>query len=207
MRRVAALLLFLAASAARAQEPVTLPPAEVGLLGVSAGVRFMPQGAMESAALKAGRPLLSRSLPPPALQVSSAWRVDREWSVYFEGGWGLDNYAFGDGSTLGMQTINLQLGGQRSFDFGWQRVEPYLGVGFGYWLSTATTKVEGEQKKSLEAHASGISLTAGLRYALTSEWGLAIENRFGFAAAGVAPFGAVTVGGNTLALGLWYVWR
>ena len=210
---VACVLALALPGLARAAPEPLLPPAETGLVTVLGGVRFVPQAPLESSAAKQGWAVVGRAPVTPAVLVPLSYRVDREWSALIELGWANDGYRLrpAEGtatSELAVQTVGLLAGGQRAFDLGWRRVEPYLGFGVGYYLSTVRlTGSLGELPKHVEAHAAGGFLSAGLRIGLGGGWSAVVEERYAFAVTGLGDFGALTVGGNTVALGLSRVWR
>lgn len=209
-------------SPARAQgapssfEPLITPP-KTGLVSVLAGVRYVPQAPLLSSALKAGWISTERALVTPAVAVPFGYRVDGQWSVFVEFDWAQDSYGFrnesaGEGASANaqvtVQTFALLIGGQRAFDFGWERVEPYVGFGAGYYLSTLRVSgALGELPNEFEAHTGGGYLSAGLRIGLGGGWSAVVEERYAFAVPGLADFGTVNVGGNTVSVGLGRVWR
>lgn len=215
MKTIVGLVVLLSAAQAHAStspEPL-LPPPETGLVSLLAGVRYVPQGALIGAASKAGWTLSERLPVSPAIAVPFSYRLDSDWSVGIEFGWSPDSYVFREASSgalgsFSAQTFGLLVAGQWHLNMGWERVEPYLGGGIGYYLtSVATTGGMGELPRAFEAHAGGAYLAAGARVGIGLGWALLIEERYAFATAGLADFGAVTVGGNTVSLGISRVWR
>lgn len=205
LRRSLALALVLLPLAARADRVV--PPPGVGLVGVGVGVRYVPQSAIVTEASKNGHDLAARSGFGPAALLPFSYRVDKDWSVGIELGWGTDELPFVDGSKIAVQTIPLQIKGERSVDFGLPGLELYGALGTGYYLSTAVVTSPESKRKSAEAHAAGGFLAIGARIALTADVGLVPELRYAFAVTGVEGYGALTVGGATATLGLYYAWR
>lgn len=209
-------LLVGAGNAAAASAPV-LPGPETGLITVLGGVRYVPQGPLTASALKAGWKPVDRWAVTPAVAVPFSYRVDAQWTALVEFDWSADEYAFHNDDPpekasaegrFAVNTMALLIGGQRSFDLGWQRVEPYLGFGLGYYLSTVKLKGSlGQLPKQFEAHTGGGYVAAGLRIGLGGGWLAVVEERYAFAIAGLADFGQVTVGGNTVSLGVGRVWR
>lgn len=210
------LLLPAAAHASAANAPL-LPGPETGLITVLGGVRYVPQGPLQSSALKAGWKSVDRWAVTPAVAVPFSYRVDADWTALVEFDWSTDQYRFrndtppenasADGR-FSLHTAAVLIGGQRTFHLGWRRIEPYLGFGLGYYLSAV--KLEGSLgalPKQFEAHTGGGYLAAGLRIGLGGGWLAVVEERYAFATAGLADFGAVTVGGNTVSLGVGRVWR
>lgn len=197
-------------------EPLVTPP-KTGIVSVLAGVRYVPQGPLLSSALKAGWKSTERWAVTPAVAVPFSYRVDNQWSAFVEFDWAQDSYGFYNdsppgsasaGGQVSVQTFALLIGGQRAFNFGWERVEPYVGFGLGYYLSTVRVKGSlGELPKEFEAHTGGGYAAAGLRIGLGSGWSALVEERYAFAVPGLADFGAVNVGGNTVSVGLGRVWR
>lgn len=197
-------------------EPLKTPP-KTGVVSLLAGIRYVPQGPLLSSALKAGWKSTDRAVVTPAVAVPFAYRADGAWSVVIEFDWAQDSYRFvnesaggtaSSNSRMALQTFAVLIGGQRAFDFGWERVEPYVGFGLGYYLSAV--KMEGsmgELPKQFEAHTGGGYLAAGLRIGLAGGWSAVVEERYAFAVPGLADFGSVNVGGNTVSVGLGRVWR
>lgn len=184
-----------------------LPPGEVGLVGLEAGYRVVPDAPFRSTAAKAGRPMTAHDLGGPALLLPLLYRVDRDWSVLIEGGYGIDRYEIAHEGTVDLRTATLHAGVQRAIDFGSDRFEPFFEAGIGYYLSTFTTRDGAGPAHTLEANATGGFLGAGVRVALTADLGLTVEDRYAFAFVGLQGVGDSSVGGNTTALGLYYVWR
>jgi hypothetical protein len=187
-------------------QPTTVPPPETGLVAALGGYRIVPQGDFV-ARLGAQRfDLVSRPAGLPTVLVPLSYRVDREWVAEFALGYGADQFRFSDGSQLGLGTASLTLGGQRLFDVGVPWLEPYVGFGVGYWISSITgDRVESGSQR--EGAATGGFVSAGLRAALTPELGLVLEDRLAYAELALPGLGIAQVGGNSATAGLYYVWR
>jgi opacity protein-like surface antigen len=209
----ALLLAVIAAERARAEDDEDLLPGpKTGTIAVAGGVRMtLPFGFLRSADA-AGYPLASHTVGP-ALVLPLGYRIDKEWAVNIDFTYGLDqfNFAASDGkppSSLRAQTFTLQIGGQYTPQVGWGRLEPVFGFGVGYYLSTLTSTDSALSLKSTESNATGFFVSVGLRYALTSQVGLNLEDRFALATAKAgATLGDVPVGGNTASLGMYYAFR
>ncbi len=198
-----AVLVALAPALSFASSP-RLPPAGVGLVGLSVGYRMVPDAPFAATAAKAGRPMSSHAFGAPTALVPFSYRGDGGWSLVVELGYGSDHYQLADAGAVDLQTVTLQAGAQWAFDLGLDRLEPFAEAGVGYYLSTFTAS-GGPQ--NVEANSSGGFLGAGLRYALTDEVGLTLEERYALATVNLAGVADASVGGDTVALGMYYVWR
>lgn len=184
-----------------------VPGPKIGLVGLGAGLRLIPQTALFEDSAKAGHVFASRQPGAPAAILPLSYRVDREWSAAVEFGYGYDHYAFTDQTSIELHTVTLLIRGERSFDVGVPWFEPYLCFGAGYYLSTAVVDPGEATPRSGEAHATGLFLGLGARLALTADLGLFLEDRFALATTGIAGYGPLAVGGNLAALGFYHAWR
>lgn len=194
---MAALALEAPASAA----PAEVPPPETGLVGLAAGIRFAPQSALAEHARKEQVSVTSGALAGPVVLLPLAYRIDRAWTLAVEFGFGADRVTFSDRDALDFRTFTVGAAVQYALPVMGPRFEPYALGGIGYYLSTVTGSTAGQQEQAQEHNTTGIVLGAGLRMALTSSFGLALEGRHAFAWARAA-----SVGGTSATLGVYWVW-
>ena len=212
-------MLLLGAAPARADWEDPLPPipppprlTQLPLPGASwisltGGLRVIPQADLSASLASFGLALQSHQLLQPAAGAALLWRFAADWSVGTEFGYSPDRYWLTDGSAVVVQTLMIQAVLQWSPPLGWSRVEPYLSAGVGYFLSGVSRPGAFGQAGSAEADGNGEFAAVGVRVALTTKFGLTAEERYAFAYAPLGPLGNASVGGNTVAVGLYYVWR
>lgn len=209
LRALAIALLALVAAPAHAEPPHwSLPATDVGFVAVGGGVRYVPQGDFLAAMTKLGNAATARSAVKPNAQLALLYRVDRKWTVEADGAWSQDAYAFKDGASLDFQTIVLSLGGTRAFNVSLGWLEPFAGGGAGYYFSSLTAKDKAGKTQEVETPTTGFYLSAGLRAALTDQFGLVLEDRYSFAVAPLGEqLGLISVGGNSVNLMFYGLWR
>lgn len=186
---------------------VLVPPAGAGLLGVSGGWRYVPQWFLATDAKKLGQGELRPSFGSPQVLVPFGYRIDDHWGVGISFAYGHETMRFTSGSSLGLSTLALELSVERRFNPGWDRLELYASAGIGQYLSAVSIQPADGPRVNTEANTQGFNAALGVRYALTQHFGLVLEDRFVWAGVGVDGFGRPLVGGNTLSLGMFYVWR
>lgn len=210
---LSALLLvsFVAPESAKAAPSEEVIPIKTGFVEVRGGVRVAPQGGFEKSQASQGFALKSK-LVTPVVFVPLGYRIDRNWAALVEFGYGNGQYdrtetTKNETSTLRSTTISIAIAGQWTPDLGWDRLEPFLGVGGGYYLTSLKSTDGAITAAMSEANTTGFFVSAGLRWAPTTSLGVVLENRYALAVAGVGTLGAVNVGGYAGSLGLYYVWK
>lgn len=185
-----------------------VPPPGLGFVSALAAYRIVPQADFVAALARINHVVASRAFGGPAGLLPLAYRVDAEWTAEFTLGYGTDRFLFSDQTELSIQTATITIGGQRGFDVGIPWLEPYVGFGIGWWLSSVSdTSPERVGQASSDRHTTAGYVSAGLRVALTPDLGLVLEDRFAYAEIPMPGLGIAQVGGNSAALGLYYVWR
>ena len=186
-------------------------PEKTGFIEARGGVRITPHGSMQKALEGNGLGVQPR-LVTPAVLIPLGYRVDRTWAAAIEFSYGNGHFALTDlktglGSTLRSTTLGLQIVGQWSPNLGWERLEPFLSFGGGYYFSTLASDA-GQLSEALgETNTTGFFAGVGLRWAATKPLGVVMESRYALAVAGVGKVATINVGGSTTSLGLYYVWK
>jgi hypothetical protein len=216
---VGAFGLYLSSSPSRAdwEDPPAPPPASVPVtlfpgyhaswVSVAGGLRVVPQLNLAPALGNYGLELKHHDLAQPAASAALSWKFADDWTAGTEFGFSPDRYALVDGSAIVVQTFMLQAVIQWSPRFGWSRVEPYLAAGIGYYFSGVSRPGAFGQEGTAEADAAGGFAAVGVRIALTTKFGLTVEERYAFAYAPLGPLGSASAGGNTVAAGLYWIWK
>lgn len=171
-------------------------------------MRHVPHGVLAASAARKGLGVRADALVHPSLIASVAYRIDRAWGVDVAFGGSLDGYGFSDGTVLSVSTYALTIGGTRAFDLGLGWLEPFVGGGAGWWF-TQTQAIGADGRGTAgEGGASGLYLAAGLRAAFSERYGLVLEDRYIPAAyVAIGDSGAMSVGGNTVNLLFYGIWR
>ena len=172
-----------------------IPEKGEGTVALMGGFRLIPQHAFLATVEQQGLSISQTQFQPQGTLFLGFMPAD-ELHATIGLGYGIDRYKISGGDlSIGSFTILLGADTPLVQGDGWSI---YGGGGLGYSLNTLT-----RGGVDTESNSTAGYLAVGLRYRLTVQFALVVEDRYTLASAGYPPLNAnVNVGGNVFSVGL-----
>jgi hypothetical protein len=170
---------------------------------VFGGLRLVvPQLNLTKSLESYGLTVADHVLPQPAGMAEFFYHLPDDWAAGIDLGYSTDKYVFTNHSYIQVGTLSAHIIGEWVAPIPSSLVAVYVKAALGYYFSS----LSGSGTTSTVASNAGGYLAVGARLALVPKFGLSLEERYAFAFETLQQLGFASVGGNTVALGLYYVW-